>query len=64
VVRSHQPRKAASAPYAEHDGRVITISSTTVYGGTSFILKLSARDLNTSFNNLENHVQMLRVHPQ
>lgn len=63
IVRSHQPRKASSAPYVEHDGRVVTISSTTVYGGTPFILKLPAKDLNTSFNNIENHVQKLRMYP-
>jgi len=59
IVRSHQPRKARSAPHVEHDGRVITISSTTVYGGIPFILKLPTKDLNTSFNNLEDHIQKL-----
>ena len=64
IVRSHQPTKAAFVPYVEHDGRVITISSTTVYGGIPFILKLPATDLNTSFNNLEDNVKKMRVHPK
>lgn len=59
IVRSHQPRKSFIGPYVEHDGRVVTISSTTVYGGIPFILKMPAKDLNKSFKNIESHVQKL-----
>lgn len=38
IIRSHDPRKASTQPCYEYDGRVITISSTNVYGGTPFIL--------------------------
>ena len=38
IVRSHQPRKAFERPYEEHGGKVITISSTKVYGGKPFLI--------------------------
>ena len=38
VIRSHEPRKAVLAPLAEHGGRMVTTSSTTVYGGRSYIM--------------------------
>ena len=38
IVRSHEPRKAIDGPASEHDGRVITTSSTTVYHGDAFVL--------------------------
>jgi protein phosphatase len=40
LIRSHEPRKAASGPAVEHEGRVITTSTTRVYGGRPFILVL------------------------
>lgn len=40
VIRSHQPRKALSGPSVEHGGRVVTVSTTRVYGGEPFILDL------------------------
>lgn len=33
VFRSHQPQRAKKEPVDDHDGRVITLSSTDVYGG-------------------------------
>lgn len=45
IIRSHQPRKALSSPVIEHDGRVVTISSTSIYGGRPFVLSLPAKDL-------------------
>lgn len=59
IVRSHQPRKASCIPHVTHGGRVITISSTSVSGGIPFILKLPAGDLGTSFNALQDTVQLL-----
>jgi hypothetical protein len=43
IIRSHEPLKALSGPAIEHGGRVITISSTNVYGGKPFILNLPAK---------------------
>jgi serine/threonine-protein phosphatase 4 catalytic subunit len=45
LIRSHQPRKALSGPAVEHDGRVITTSSTSVYGGRAFALVLTPANL-------------------
>ena len=38
IVRSHEPRKALQGPCYEHDGKVVTVSSTSIYGGRPFVL--------------------------
>lgn len=43
--RSHEPRKAAHGPAIEHDGRVVTTSSTRIYGGRPFALALKTDPL-------------------
>ncbi len=43
IIRGHQPRKARNAPVYEHDGKIITINSTSLYGGTPFALSLNPR---------------------
>jgi len=45
VIRSHEPRKAISGPYYEHDRKVITLSSTSAYGGKPFILFIDPKKL-------------------
>jgi len=45
LIRSHEPRKAADGPYLEHDGRVVTTSATSIYGGRPFVLLLETDDL-------------------
>lgn len=40
ILRSHEPRKAMNGPCYQHDGRVITISSTNAYGGRPHVLEL------------------------
>ena len=40
IVRSHEPRKALDGPYIEHNGMVVTVSSTRIYGGRPFILSI------------------------
>jgi protein phosphatase len=37
IIRSHQPQLAASKPYVMHNGRVVTVNATSVYGGTPFV---------------------------
>ena len=44
IIRSHEPRKAFEGPYYEHGGRVVTVSSTSVYGGTPFILDIDLKN--------------------
>lgn len=48
LIRSHEPRKALCEPYYEHHGRVITISSTSVYGGKPFVLLIDLTKSNKS----------------
>jgi diadenosine tetraphosphatase ApaH/serine/threonine PP2A family protein phosphatase len=45
IVRSHEPRKAIGGPYEEHGGKVVTISSTKVYGGKPFVLVFDGKNL-------------------
>jgi hypothetical protein len=60
VVRSHQPRKAWAGPCVEHDGRVVTISSTGVYGGRPFVFVLPGDDVGVAFTDLARHTVYLR----
>lgn len=59
IVRSHQPRKARTAPFIEHRGKIITINSTTVYGGSPFILDLPPQNLTPAFKHIKEHTRML-----
>lgn len=59
VIRSHQPRKAWKEPSIEHDGRIITISSTRVYGHKAYALKLPTDKLDVAFQDLEKYVVYL-----
>ena len=44
IVRSHEPEKAENGPYAEHDGKVLTINSCGLYG-KPFLLKIDTGSL-------------------
>ena len=43
IVRSHEPRKALNGYTVEHNGKVLTISSTTVYGGKAAVLIIDSK---------------------
>jgi len=58
IIRSHEPMKALRRPFIEHDGRVITISSTSIYGGKPFTLILPAKNLPES-KEMEKYVVFL-----
>jgi hypothetical protein len=45
LIRSHQPRKATVSPAFDHRGRVVTLNSTRVYGGGSFVVELDTMGL-------------------
>ncbi|NIP66814.1 hypothetical protein GWN63_02600 [Candidatus Bathyarchaeota archaeon] len=59
IVRGHEPRKARNRPHLQHQGRIVTINSTRVYGGTPFILDLPPDDLTRAFQHLGEHTQSL-----
>jgi 3',5'-cyclic AMP phosphodiesterase CpdA len=40
IIRSHEPHKVNGKPYIIHNGRVITISATTVYGTKPIVLQI------------------------
>ncbi|MHA1861578.1 MAG: metallophosphoesterase family protein, partial [Candidatus Ranarchaeia archaeon] len=46
IIRSHEPRKALDGPCREHEGRVVTISTTRVYGGRPFVIVIPVDELN------------------
>jgi predicted phosphodiesterase len=47
IVRSHEPGKAAFGPYAEHEGKIITVNSCSSYGAIwdPFILNINTETL-------------------
>lgn len=49
IIRGHEPRKAMNGPFYEHDGKVITVSSTRVYGGKAFVLKIENRQIDVIY---------------
>ncbi|MEM5814942.1 MAG: metallophosphoesterase family protein [Candidatus Aenigmatarchaeota archaeon] len=49
IIRSHEPRKALYSPNFEQDGKLITISSTRVYGGRPHILKIENGRIETIY---------------
>lgn len=59
IIRSHEPRKVTKGPVIEHNGRIVTISSTNVYGGKPFILILPFKDLPSSGNEIKKYVHFL-----
>lgn len=59
IIRSHEPRKAPDGPIIEHGGRIVTISSTNVYGGKPFVLILPFKDFPNSGNEIEKYVFFL-----
>jgi serine/threonine-protein phosphatase PP1 catalytic subunit len=46
IIRSHEPIKVrcAGGPCYSHDRRIITTSTTSVYGGQPFVLSINPRD--------------------
>jgi len=59
IVRSHEPRKALDGPYVEHDGRVVTVSTTRIYGGRPFILSIPTENTPKNGYELMNYVVMI-----
>ncbi|MCL2476584.1 metallophosphoesterase family protein [Candidatus Bathycorpusculum sp.] len=45
IIRSHEPGKAQSGPYYSHGKKIITVSSTDVYGGSPFALRINPLNL-------------------
>jgi len=41
IIRSHEPRKARNGPFFEHENRIVTVNSTSLYGGIPFVLNLN-----------------------
>lgn len=50
IIRSHQPRNVLDGkPLYQHNGYVITVASTRVYGGIPFVLIIDPRNFNISY---------------
>ncbi|MEM0083824.1 MAG: metallophosphoesterase family protein [Candidatus Methanomethylicia archaeon] len=56
IVRSHEPRKAFRGPFIEHEGRIVTISSTRIYGGIPFIIAIPSVETPRNGYELKNYV--------
>jgi hypothetical protein len=59
LLRSHEPRKARKGPVAQHEGRIVTTSSTTIYGGKAFILTIDSNEPLSDPENLQNATRYL-----
>jgi len=44
IVRGHEPAKASDGPVFEHQGRVVTTSCTSVYGGRPFLISMCPQE--------------------
>ena len=53
IVRAHDPRKVLDGPCVQHNGRVITVNSSSVYGGRPFILSLPTEDISRALTNIK-----------
>ncbi len=61
LIRSHEPQKAFDGIFVEHNGKVITISSTTVYGGRAAYLKLDLGNLPKKQEDFKKYVTVLTL---
>ena len=53
IIRSHQPALALSEPYYSHEGKVVTVNSTSMYGGSPFVFFIDPKNFdNTHYVNL------------
>ena len=59
LIRGHEPRKAIGGPFFEHEGRVITTSCTSIYGGRAFSLILDTREWPNSPDDFADAVHFL-----
>jgi hypothetical protein len=48
IIRSHQPTLAMSEPIYSHAGKVVTVNSTRVYGGSPFVFFIDPLNFNNS----------------
>ncbi len=60
IIRGHEPRKAIDGPYVEHGGKVITVSSTSVYGGKPFLLEVPTEEIDNVFENPKRYTLYLK----
>ncbi len=44
IIRSHQPRKARTGPFYEHDNKIVTTSCTSCYDGDPFVLFVDTKN--------------------
>lgn len=59
IVRAHDPRKVLDGPCIQHDGRVITVNSSSVYGGRPFILCLPTKKISRASTNIKIYTRYL-----
>jgi diadenosine tetraphosphatase ApaH/serine/threonine PP2A family protein phosphatase len=49
IIRSHQPQLAATKPCLMHEGRVVTVNATTVYGGLPFVYFIDPKSVKRDY---------------
>ncbi|UCH37948.1 MAG: serine/threonine protein phosphatase [Candidatus Bathyarchaeota archaeon] len=59
IVRAHDPRIVLDGPCIQHNGRVITVNSSSVYGGRPFVLVLPSKHISQALMNIDSHTRYL-----
>ena len=52
IIRAHDPRKVPEGPCVQHNGHVITVNSSSVYGGRPFVFILPTKHVSRACANI------------
>jgi hypothetical protein len=63
IIRSHQPYLAPNYPCYSHSNKVMTISSTDVYGGSPYFLEIENMRKYDTFDQRGYKIQVIEINP-
>lgn len=63
IIRSHQPNLAPDYPFYSHSKKVMTISSTDVYGGSPYFIKIENMSKHDTFDKKGYKIQVIEITP-
>jgi hypothetical protein len=52
IIRAHDPRKVLDGPCVQHNGQVITVNSSSAYGGRPFVFVLPTKHVSRACANI------------
>lgn len=59
IIRAHDPRKVLDGPCVQHNGHVITVNSSSVYGGRPFVFILPTNFVSKACENIGTYTRYL-----